>query len=111
VPSEPGALAAVVPSAARDPVLAELELHRKLARRNEDQGDGARAFPRLGRYGVDRQREGGSLSRTGRRLRQDVAPLEKRRDRLLLDRRGLFVPEGRESRDEPGVELERREGG
>ena len=39
----------------------------------------------------DRQAEGRGLARAGLRLADDVAALEHRRDRLLLDRAGLLV--------------------
>ena len=49
-----------------------------------------------------RQREGGRLARPGRRLPEQVAALEQRRDRLPLDRRRLLVAEGRQCREQLG---------
>ena len=71
-------------------------LHRQLARGHENQ----RAVRSRGSaFGSDemqqRQRERGGLSRAGRRLAEQVAPREQRRNRLALDGRGLFVPERR----------------
>src|SRR5262245_23106685 len=53
------------------------------------------------------QGERGGLARTGRRLGEKIASGEQRRDRRQLDRRGLFVAEGRESREQAIIQTER----
>ena len=57
-----------------------------------------------------RERERRRLPRARRRLRENVAPLEERRDRRSLDGRGLLVAEGDERAHETPVEAEGREG-
>ena len=54
----------------------------------------------------DRQGEGGGLAGPGRRLGQQVAALEQRRDRGQLDGRGLLVAERGERAQQPRVEAE-----
>ena len=54
---------------------------------------GARSRPVRGQPLEDRQREGGGLAGAGGGLAEQVAALDQRRDRLLLDRRGLLVAE------------------
>ncbi len=85
-------------------------LDRELARRREHErphrvARGRRRGAGVGRQPLqDRQREGGGLAGAGLRARHEVAPREHHRDRLLLDRRGLFVAElgdrARERRDQ-----------
>jgi hypothetical protein len=58
-----------------------------------------------------RQGEGGGLARAGRRLGEEIASGEQRRDRGHLDRRRLFVAEGREAHEEAGIETEGGEAG
>ena len=54
----------------------------------------------------DGQREGGGLPGAGRGLAQQVAPVDERGDRLLLDRGGLFVAQAGERLDDAWVEAE-----
>ena len=86
------------------------DLHRELARRDQDERRGA---PVAGLADGDalerRQREGGRLAGPRRRLGQQVAAGQQRRDRLALDRRRLLVAERRDGAQQAGVELERGE--
>ena len=73
------------------------DLDRELARRREDEQ------LRLGALQVDaaeqRQRERGRLAGAGLRLAEQVAALEQRRDRGLLDRRRRLVAYGAHGRE------------
>ncbi|MNT48422.1 hypothetical protein D3C72_1852030 [compost metagenome] len=74
---------------------AVMHLGGELAGRGEDQrARPARAVDRL-RAGAQvlqqRQAEGGGLAGTGLRAGQQVAAFQRQRDRLLLDRGGVFV--------------------
>ena len=64
------------------------DLHRELARRHEDQRRRVRAaLPRRSAEALQqRQRERRGLAGAGRRLPDQVAPFEQRRDGLPLDR-------------------------
>ena len=82
-------------------------LHRELTRRHEDQR--AQPFARL-RVRCDEMQEGEcegrSLSGAGRRLPQQVAALEERRNRLPLHRRGLLVTKCGQRIDNSWIEAE-----
>ena len=101
------------------------DLHRELARGREHEGRrpaaapvgrGAAAGDRLRRRPAlverrrepleHRQRERRGLAGAGRRLGEQVAALEQRRDRGQLDGRGLLVAEGGQGAQQPLVELE-----
>ena len=85
------------------------DLHRQLAGRDQDERRRA-AFAGLpDRDALEgRQREGGGLAGPGRRLGEEVAAGEQRRDGLALDRRRLLVAEAGDRRQQPRVELEGR---
>jgi hypothetical protein len=55
----------------------------------------------------DGQGEGRGLARSRGGLAEQVAALDQRRDRLLLDRRGLFVAQRGESLDDAPIEPQR----
>src|SRR5664280_1937144 len=87
------------------------ELHRELAGRYEDEDRGRDSSFGLRSDAVeDRERERGGLPGARRRLRENVAPFEERRDRRALDGRGLLVAQGGERAHEAPVEAEGREG-
>ena len=86
------------------------DLHRELARRDQDERR-CPAFTGLpdGDALERRQRERRRLAGAGRCLGEEVAPGQQRRDRLALDRRRLLVAERRDRAQQPRIELERRE--
>jgi hypothetical protein len=84
------------------------DLHGQLARRHEHERAGVRPVAATKPLECG-QRERCGLARAGRRLGEDVAPLEQRRDRLALDRRRLLVAEARERRAQGVVQPEARE--
>ena len=68
------------------------DLHRKLARRHEDEPANPSVATIVPGDSADRwKREGRRLARAGRRFGENVASLEERRDRVPLDRRRLLV--------------------
>jgi hypothetical protein len=82
------------------------DLHRQLARRHEHDGDRALRAALVHEALEDRQRERRRLPGAGRRLAEEVFPLDQGRDGLLLDRRRLFIAEGGQGRDDFRVEAE-----
>ena len=85
-------------------------LHRQLAGRHEDQRGGPRTIVAQFREALEqRQREGRRLARAGRRLADQVAPFEERRDGFSLDGGRLLVSERPERLHQPRVEAQRRE--
>jgi hypothetical protein len=63
-----------------------LDLRRQLARRREDER-ARHAAPLADQPVGDREEEGGRLSAAGHRAGEDVAAVDRRRDRLLLNGR------------------------
>jgi hypothetical protein len=78
-------------------------LHGELARGDEHQGRRLVAPVPPGDALQDRQRERRRLPGPRRRLPEQVAPLEQRRDRRPLDRRGFLVAEARERAEQLGT--------
>jgi hypothetical protein len=85
------------------------DLHRELPRRHQDERDRVAAALPLGQPLQDRQREGGRLAGSGRRLAQQVTSFEQRGDRFPLDRRRLLVPELLQGLEQFGAQRERVE--
>ena len=56
-----------------------------------------------------RQREGRRLAGAGRRLAQEIAASQQRRDSLPLDRRGLFIAQRVEGGQQGCFQAQRRE--
>ena len=96
------------PEVAAVPVHRLGHLHGQLAGRHEhERARRAPSPPRVGRQPLQqRQRERGRLAGAGRRLAEQVAALEQRRDRLALDRRGLLVAEAGEGAQQLGPQPE-----
>ena len=85
------------------------DLHGKLARGHEHHRGGALALSLVQDPLQDRQREGRRLAGAGGRLPEEVLARDQRRDRLALDRRGLFVAEHGQGGKDAGIEAERGE--
>ena len=75
------------------------DLHRKLTRRNEDQG-GRTGAVTVDHTLQDRQSERGRLARSRRGLTQQISTLEQRRDGLTLDGCRLLVAQLGERREQ-----------
>jgi len=90
-------------------------LHRQLARRHEDEGQGRPLLrppePAGGESLEDRQGERRRLAGPRRGLGEEVATGQQRRDRLDLDRRRLLVAETGERLEQGGLQAEGDEGG
>src|SRR5690348_2990406 len=87
------------------------DLHRELARGDEDENRGSGRPGRGGEESLEeRDREGGGLAGAGGRLTQEVAAGQEVGNRLALDRRRLLVTEGGETFDEQGGDAEVGEG-
>ena len=81
-----------------------LHLHAQLARRREDER--ARAARAVDQPVDDRQRERGGLAGAGLREADEVAPAQRERDRVALDRRRSGVARVRDGREDALVEAE-----
>ena len=86
-----------------------VDLRRELAGRGEDQR--ARDAALLAHQPVeDRQQEGRALAAAGHRAGEDVAALEGRRDRVVLDRGGAGEAQRLHALEQIGVKVERGKG-
>src|SRR6185312_14807110 len=84
---------------------ARQDLRRQFTRRCEHQR-ARRAARAIEEFLKDREDEGGGLSAARHRAREYVTPLERRRNRVRLDRSGAGVAEFLEGFVEAGVERE-----
>ena len=83
------------------------DLHRELPGGNEDERRGGALAGAADRDPLEhRQGEGRGLAGARRRLGEQVAAGQQRRDRLALDGRRLLVAEGGDRAQQPAVELE-----
>ena len=105
MPTPPNTAAAVMRRVDREIVEVLEDLRRQLARRREDQR--ARRAARLADQLVqDRQQERRRLAAAGHRAGEHVPALERRRNRICLDRRRTGEPEILQTAEQVGVELE-----
>jgi hypothetical protein len=94
-------------AAVAEPVELLADLERQLPRRGEDERAGA-GLP--GEPVDDGEEEGGGLAGAGRRGADDVAPLERGRDRLRLDGGRVLEPGAGQGAERLGGELQVCEG-
>ena len=82
------------------------DLHRQLARRHQHDGDRPLGAALVHDALQDREGERGGLAGAGRSLAEEVLTRDQGWDGLLLDRRGFFVAEGGQGRDDFRVKAE-----
>ena len=89
------------------------DLHRQLARRDQDQSPEHPPVRRGGREEPRDEREGKGrgLARAGARLADEIASRQQGRDRFALDGRRLFVAERRHRLDQAFTQSQRVESG